>query len=111
RAITSVWVYEKTCPTCNAPDAVGGGVSIEKTSPRVVSGLNAYTRSSSHRLLNFSSSPSRPTRSGTLTVLGVSVPMSVSSMATLVAYSPLISGPYPHHKDRVYILGVLGLEP
>jgi hypothetical protein len=29
RAMTSVWVYEKTWPMCSEPDAVGGGVSME----------------------------------------------------------------------------------
>jgi hypothetical protein len=28
-ATKSVWVNEKMCPTCNAPETVGGGVSIE----------------------------------------------------------------------------------
>src|SRR5699024_11816782 len=93
RAITSVCVYEKTCPTCNDPDAVGGGVSIENTASRVVSGLNAYTRLSSHRALNFSSSPSKPTRSGTFTVLGVSVPISFSAMATIVSYLQAMLAP------------------
>jgi hypothetical protein len=31
----SVWVKEKTCPTCSDPLTVGGGVSIEKTCSRV----------------------------------------------------------------------------
>jgi hypothetical protein len=28
RAMVSVWVYEKTCPTCSEPLTVGGGVSM-----------------------------------------------------------------------------------
>ena len=34
--MTSVCVYEKTCPTCSVPLTVGGGVSIEKTCSRVL---------------------------------------------------------------------------
>ena len=31
----SVWVKEKTWPTCSDPLTVGGGVSIEKTASRL----------------------------------------------------------------------------
>jgi len=30
--MVSVWVYEKTWPTCSEPLTVGGGVSMENTS-------------------------------------------------------------------------------
>ena len=39
--MTSVWVYEKTWPTCSEPLTVGGGVSIEKTSARVARAIEA----------------------------------------------------------------------
>ena len=37
RATMSGCVKLKMCPTCNEPDTVGGGVSMEKTDSRVAS--------------------------------------------------------------------------
>src|SRR5687768_16382346 len=62
--MTSVWVYEKTCPTCREPLTVGGGVSMEKTSPRARERSNRYVPSASHRARHFASSPSRAGFSG-----------------------------------------------
>ena len=36
--MASVCTYPKTDPMCSDPDTVGGGVSMEKTSGRVVTG-------------------------------------------------------------------------
>src|SRR5690242_17974574 len=65
RAMTSVCVYENTCPTCSDPLTVGGGVSIEYTSARGRDRSNSYTPSAAHRSIHLCSSPSRAGLSGT----------------------------------------------
>src|SRR6218665_2549802 len=61
----SVWVYEKTCPMCREPEAVGGGVSIETTVSRDASSRrNRYVRSCSHCWAQRGSSPSSAGFSG-----------------------------------------------
>src|SRR5262245_31637345 len=65
RATASVCVYENTCPTCNAPLTVGGGVSIEYTSPRPLARSNRYVPPASHRADHLSSNPSSEGFSGT----------------------------------------------
>src|SRR5260221_13166060 len=64
RATVSVWVNEKTCPTCSEPLTVSGGVSMEYTFSRGRERSNRYTPSASHRADQRCSSPSRPGRSG-----------------------------------------------
>ena len=61
----SVWVKEKTWPTCSEPLTVGGGVSIEKTSDAVRDARRTGRRpDASHRGIHFASSPSRAGFSG-----------------------------------------------
>ncbi|CAB4598215.1 unannotated protein [freshwater metagenome] len=61
-------VYENTCPMCNEPEAVGGGVSIAKTLLLPVSiaraRSNEYVPSASHTSPQVASSPSRAGLSG-----------------------------------------------
>jgi hypothetical protein len=60
RAMVSVWVYEKTWPTCSDPLTVGGGVSIANTSCRGLDLSKRYVPSSFHRCDHLVSRPSRP---------------------------------------------------
>src|SRR6201996_4674201 len=60
----SVWVNEKTCPTCSDPLAVSGGVSMENTSDRSVDLGNRYSPASSHTRAHLTSVPSNDGRSG-----------------------------------------------
>src|SRR5688572_18267438 len=62
--MTSVWVYENTCPTCSDPLTVGGGVSIEYTSLRGRDRSNRYTPPLSHCAIHLASRPSRAGLSG-----------------------------------------------
>src|SRR5215471_14389892 len=59
RAMPSVCTYPNIEPMWREPLTVGGGVSIEKISARVLVRSNRYVPSASQRVDHFSSSPSR----------------------------------------------------